>query len=66
VSYGTYEDEFVFPFGVHAMLAPNWSALFMYDGVHAHLSTTYAWKRLSMTILLVEMEDVGFALGFVF
>jgi hypothetical protein len=66
VSYGTYEDEFVFPFGVNFSIRPEWSALFMYDGVHAHLSTTYVWKHLSITLLLVEMEDVGFSLGVVF
>lgn len=66
ISYGTYEDEIVFPCGLNVVIRPNWSALFMFDGVNPHFSTTYTWKAFSFTLLLIDMKDFGFAVGAAF
>jgi len=66
VSYGTYDDEIVFPCGVNAAILPNWSAMFMHDGANPHLSTTYVWRNMAFTLLLIDLRDLGFSIGFVF
>jgi hypothetical protein len=63
ISYGTYDDEIVFPCGLNATVMPNWSAMFMYDGVNPHLSTTYMWRNFALTLLLVDLRDFGFSVG---
>jgi hypothetical protein len=66
ISYGTYDDEVVGPCGLNATILPNWSAMFMYDGVNPHLSTTYVWKSFALTLLLVDLRDFGFSAGVAF
>ena len=66
ISYGTYDDELVFPCGLNATILPHWSAMFMYDGVNPHLSTTYTWRNFALTLLLVDLRDFGFSVGVVF
>jgi hypothetical protein len=66
ISYGTYDDEVVFPCGLNASILPNWSAMFMWDGVNPHLSTTVTWRSWALTLLLVDLEDFGVSVGFVF
>ena len=63
VSYSGHADAFVFPFGVNVALAPSWSAMVMNDGVHTHLSATYAWSRFAVTLLAVERKDAGISIG---
>lgn len=62
-SYSTFEDRMLYPFGVNVALAPRWSAMLINDGVHTHLSTTYAWARFAVTLLAVEREDFGITIG---
>lgn len=62
-SYGTFEDRMIFPFGVNVALGPHWSAMLINDGVHTHVSATYAWDRFALTLLAVERKDIGFTIG---
>ena len=62
-SYSSYENRMLYPFGVNVALGNNWSAMLMNDGVHTHLSATYAWKRLAVTVLAVERKDLGITIG---
>jgi hypothetical protein len=62
-SYSSYENRMLYPFGVNVALGPNWSAMLINDGVHTHVSATYAWKRFAVTVLAVERKDLGFTIG---
>ena len=66
VSYSGFADELIYPFGLNVALRPNWSAMLMNDGVHTHLSTTYSFPRLSVTILAVERRHFGLTIGTTF
>lgn len=63
VSWGTAEDRMLYPFGVNVQIRPGWSAMVMNDGVHTHLSSTYAFSRYSLTVLAVERKDLGITIG---
>lgn len=63
VSYSGYEDRLLFPFGLNVALGPHASAMLMNDGVHTHLSATWAWDRYAVTVLAVERREVGFTVG---
>jgi hypothetical protein len=65
-SYGEFGGEVVFPFGVNVALREGWSAMVMNDGVHTHLSTTYARARWSLTLLAVERKHAGITIGTTF
>lgn len=65
-SYSGYEGRVIYPFGVNVAVRPNVSALVMNDGVHTHLSATYAWNRYSFTVLAVERKHVGFTMAAAF
>jgi hypothetical protein len=62
-SYSTYENRMLYPFGLNVGITPRWSAMLMNDGVHTHLSTTYAFDRFAVTILAVERKDLGVTIG---
>lgn len=62
-SYSTYENRMLYPFGVNVAIADRWSAMLINDGVHTHLSTTYAWNRYALTVLAVERKDLGITFG---
>lgn len=66
VSYSGYERRLIYPFGVNVSVLPNLSAMLMNDGVHTHLSATYAHRNASVTLLLVERKNVGVSLGMTF
>jgi hypothetical protein len=66
LSYSGHDDRLRVPFGLNVALGPQWSAMVMNDGVHTHLSTTYAWQRYSVTILAVERRDLGLTVGVAF
>ena len=66
ISYSGHADAFVFPFGANVLLAPNWSAMVMNDGVHTHLSATYVRGRASVTLLAVERRHLGLTVGMTF
>ena len=63
VSWSGYEERFVYPLGVNVALGSNLSAMLMNDGVHTHLSATFAWNRYALTLLAVERKDFGVTLG---
>ena len=62
-SYSTFENRMLFPFGLNVAIGSRWSAMVMNDGVHTHLSATFAWDRFAATLLAVERKDIGFTLG---
>lgn len=62
-SYSTHDNRMLVPFGVNVAIGANWSAMLINDGVHTHLSATYAWKRYALTMLAVERKDFGFTIG---
>lgn len=63
VSYSTHENRMLVPFGVNVAIGSHGSAMLMNDGVHTHLSATYAWNRFAVTLLAVERKDIGVTLG---
>ena len=65
-SYSGYEDRVIYPFGVNLSVSPAVSAMLMNDGVHTHVSATYARGRGAVTLLLVERKNVGITLGMTF
>jgi hypothetical protein len=62
-SYSTYEKRMLYPFGVNVAIGPRWSAMVLNDGVHTHLSTTFALRRVAITLLAVERKDFGITVG---
>ncbi len=62
-SYSTFENRMLYPFGVNIAIGSNWSAMLINDGVHTHLSATYAWNRFAVTLLAVERKDAGVTIG---
>lgn len=66
VSWSEYEDRLLVPFGVNVALREGWSAMLINDGVHTHLSTTYARSRFSLTLLAVERKKFGVTVGTTF
>ena len=66
VSYSGHADAFLFPFGVNVGLGKGWSAMLMNDGVHTHLSATYARPNVAVTLLAVERRHVGITVGTTF
>ena len=62
-SYSTYENRVIYPFGINIGLGPRWSAMLINDGVHTHLSATFAWNRFALTALAVQRKDLGITLG---
>lgn len=66
LSWSGYEERFVVPFGLNVALPKGWSAMLIHDGVHTHLSATYARRNLSLTLLAVERQHVGVTIGTTF
>ena len=62
-SYSGYEDRMLFPFGVNVALGQRWSAMLINDGVHTHLTATFAARRYAITVLAVERKDFGVTVG---
>lgn len=63
VSYSTFENRLLYPAGVNVAIGARWSAMLMNDGVHTHVSATYAWDRFAVTLLAVERKDLGITIG---
>lgn len=59
--YGTWDDEFVFPFGVNVRLGKRWVFTPQYDGHAAHGLLSYSWDRYSVTGMLVRWRHPGIA-----
>ena len=62
-SYSTFENRMLYPFGLNVAIGSQWSAMLINDGVHTHLSATYAWSRFAVTLLAVERKDIGVTIG---
>jgi hypothetical protein len=66
VSWSEYEERLLYPFGLNVALGKGWSAMLMNDGVHTHLSATYARRNVSLTVLAVERKNFGITVGTTF
>ncbi len=66
LSYSGHADAFLVPFGVNVGLGRGWSAMLVNDGVHTHLSATYARPTFSVTLLAVERRHLGMTVGTTF
>jgi hypothetical protein len=66
ISWSEYERRFLYPFGVNVPLGKGWSAMLINDGVHTHLSATYASRKLALTLLAVERKHLGITVGTTF
>jgi hypothetical protein len=64
--YGTFNDEWVFPFGANFRLGRHWTFSPQFDGHAAHGLLTYSWDRYSVTGMLVRWRypGVAFNVGF--
>jgi len=62
-SYSTFENRMLYPFGVNVAIGAHWSAMLINDGVHTHVSATYAWSRFAVTLLAVERKEAGITIG---
>lgn len=61
--YGTFDDEWVYPFGANFRLARGWTFTPQYDGHASHGLLTYSWDRYSITGLLVRWRHPGIAVN---
>ena len=61
VLYGSYDDEFVYPFGMAIRLGDHWTVTPTFDGHAFHQLVTYSWDRYSVTGLLVRGRHPGVA-----
>lgn len=59
--YGTWDDEFVFPFGANLRLGKQWSFTPQFDGHASHGLLSYSWDRYSITGLLIRWRHPGIA-----
>ena len=66
VSWSEHEERLLYPFGVNVALPGGWSAMLMNDGVHTHLSATYARRNIALTLLAVERRNFGITVGTTF
>ena len=62
-SYSTYENRMRYPYGINVAIGAHWSAMVINDGVHTHLSASYAWDRFVVTVLAVERKHPGLTIG---
>ncbi|MDF2440204.1 MAG: hypothetical protein JWN98_1188 [Abditibacteriota bacterium] len=63
LSYSGFENKWLYPYGVNFVLGRQWSALYLHDGAHAHLTATYNWKTYGVTFLAVRRREVGLNLS---
>lgn len=64
--YGTWDNEFVFPFGANLRLGNRWTFTPQFDGHASHGLLTYSWDRYSVTGMLLRWRypGVAFNVGF--
>lgn len=64
--YGTFDNEFVFPFGANVRLGKRWTLTPQFDGHASHGLLTYSWKQYSISGMLVRWRHPGvaFNIGF--
>jgi hypothetical protein len=65
-SWSGYERRMLYPFGVNVALPRNVSVMLINDGVHTHLSATYAYRNAALTVLAVERKNFGVTVGLTF
>ena len=63
LSWSGSEDRMLYPFGANVAIGDRTSAMYIYDGVHSHISASRGFGRWVATALLVRMKDPGVALG---
>jgi hypothetical protein len=61
--WGSFEDEFVFPFGANVRLGNQWTLTPQFDGHASHGLLTYSWDRFSVTGFLVRWRYPGLAVN---
>ncbi len=64
--YGSYDDEFLVPWGVVVRLGDHWTITPSFDGHAFHQLVSYSWDRYSVTGMLVRgrYPGVAFNVGF--
>jgi hypothetical protein len=58
-SYGTFESDLRAIGGVRARLGRGFAATVIHDGKAVHPALEYAFGHHSVTLLAVDVEDVG-------
>jgi hypothetical protein len=66
VLWGSFDDEFIFPFGANVRFARGWLFTPQFDGHAAHGLVSYSWDRFTVTGMLVRWRHPGvaFNIGF--
>ena len=66
VLWGSFDDEFIFPFGANLRLGGGWVFTPQFDGHAAHGLVSYSWDRFTVTGMLVRWRHPGvaFNIGF--
>ena len=66
LNYSEWDQGFNVPFGMGAELGRGFSVRPMYDGARPHLMLNYSRERWVVSLLAVDLEDIGvsFAVGF--
>jgi hypothetical protein len=59
--YGSFDDEWVVPFGASFRLGRQWTFTPQFDGHAAHGLLSYSWDRYSVTGMLVRWRHPGIA-----
>ena len=59
--YGSFDDEWVGPFGATVRLGKHWTFTPQFDGHASHGLLSYSWKRYSVTGMLVRWRHPGIA-----
>lgn len=66
IAFGTYKDEFRPIAGVNVEFPRDFSAQFLFDGVHGHPMLTYTLRQHIITLILVRGHDPGISYSFSF
>lgn len=61
--YGTFDEEFVFPFGANFRFARGWVFTPQFDGHAGHGLLSYSWDRYTVTGMLVRWRHPGLAIN---
>jgi hypothetical protein len=63
LSYSSWENRVLMPWGVNYSLDPKWDLMFMQDGVNSHGLLTYKAQTFSVSAMLVKMKYPGISLS---
>lgn len=64
--YGSFDNEFLIPFGANVRLGRQWTFTPQFDGHAAHGLLSYSWDRFTVTGMLIRWRHPGvaFNIGF--